>query len=492
MMFDKPRTPKLSRPPRYRPAGLEPKAMIPTELEINFYEDLDDLSDEALSEEALEEDEQTSQRDDEALDRALMSIEDYRSHELRPSNDGGSPEVTRQDVQCNYDDLADMVAVASQLLENDAQISRATFRLGKVILDVHIDPGSKPTLGKLVSRGLAITNKDAAITRRTYSKANEAASEFGLDALSSDELSMIEPLLESLAEMKEKLVTQLDELKVIQKSFARRMLTLDNTRKIEESIDLTRRYEMSACTTPRTSSRLAETKTSSKQETLESELTELQGKLKESEDDPRSSSRISTRISRIKTELQFLKTKSILDRTKNTSDLKNRSVNLSYDSSSERPASACSSRRGSVVRRMNWDDFTPTSSSKTLELDTFDELPSSSIALSSDLMKEQLSNRREKQELEEQRMKFEIEAEASKRKLELQSSSIATQKQQLDAERRQLQEERSLQMQMSRDNLRRRSQLQSLFQTFMDRAEKMRLSPDQDYLIQDLKEQLLY
>lgn len=481
-MLDNAQLPKPTKPSRYAEANsIEPKVRLGLDHEYSLYDDIDALTEEANYKEF-------SLIIDDSLDRAFMSIEDYRSHELRHAKGRVIDQEDRYEVQCSAEDIEEMLRIASQLLANPAQSTCATFHFDKFVLDIQMIPDSKSKISKAVSQTLT-TNGKGTSTRRTLRKAKVAARNFGLDAFPTDDLSLLEPLLSSVEKLKTKLTEQLDELKVIKKSFMRRMQTLENTRKIEESIDLTRRYEMSACSTPRPGSRLADDKTTSNQEDLEAELAELQMKLKACEEDHRNTSRISTRISRIKTELQFLKTKNVISRTKTITDRRNPSLDFSFSFPSERPQSSCSIRRGPGTGL--WDECNTSAFRRPKELEHYDDLHNTSVTLSSDLMKEQLSVRREKQELEEQRMKIEIEADASKRKLEIQAASVASQKEQLETERRQLNQERSQHMQMNREYMRRRSQLQSMYQALMSRIEELRLSPHQANMLKDLKDQLL-
>jgi hypothetical protein len=494
----KTKTPRLSKPPRYREVvPLEPKADLKHTTEPMFDEDFDDLTVEESEDEGSNEGSDAS-----TLCRAMMAVEDYRSHELRQSRGEVTKLADHYEVHCAYEDLEDMVKIGKELIANEPVISFATLRIGRLVLDVHLKTQSKDKVAQIVSRSL--TTGCTTSTRRSLNKAKEAAIKGGYDAVTSEEFNLMDPLLQDIKQLRDGLMEQLDEVKAVKNSYMRRIQNLDSTRKIEESIELTRRYEMSACSTPRHGSRLGELsgnstprsfvrpgeKMTGKQEELEKELCSLQEKLKEGEEDPRSTSKLSTRISRIKTELQALKTSSILNRTKTMTDRKVRStLSMSFDGPIDRPSSAFSGRRSSIG--LTWGELAQNTSMKSLELDSFDESSSTSVALSSDVMKEQLVLRRERQEIEEQRMKIEIEAEAAKRKLAVQVASLALQKEQLEADRKVLQQERSMQMQLSRENLRKRSQLQGLFQNLMARAEESLLNPQQDIFFQDIQEQLL-
>jgi hypothetical protein len=345
-------------------------------------------------------------------------------------------------VECSREDLADMIRTGTELLGSEASSGRV--KIGRLVLDVTLTPQSKNSLGHAISQAFM---KD---TRRMIREVKEAACKSGSDALASEDLDLIQPVLREVEVLREKLIEQLDEVKAIKNSYWRRIQNLDNTRKIEESIELTRRYEMSAYSTPRSVSRLEEStpraieSTLGKQEDLEKELLTLQERLKESGGNPRDTSKISTRISRIKTELQSLKTNLVISRTKTM-----RGLNMSVNFDMERPASVCSVRRS--TSGVNWADQS---------IDCFDN----SAVLSSEVMREQLALRRDRQDLEEQCMKTEIETHAARRKLEMQTASLNTQKEQLQAERKQIEHERNMLLQFSRDNLRRRSEVQLLVQ----------------------------
>jgi hypothetical protein len=492
--------PQLSKPPRYREVvPSEPKA----DLKLTTKADIEDFDDLTVEESEDAGSDEGSDSDASSLCRARMAVEDYRSHELRQSRGEVTKLADHYEVHCAYEDLEDMVKIGKELIANEPVISFATLRIGRLVLDVHLKTQSKDKVAQALSRSLMTSSKTSA--RRGINKAKEAASKGGYDAVTSEEFSLMDPLLQDIKQLRDGLMEQLDEVKAVKNSFMRRIQNLDSTRKIEDSIELTRRYEMSACSTPRPGSRLGDLSGSStprsvlrpgevnipgKQEELEKELGVLQEQLREGEGDPRSTSKISTRISRIKTELQALKTRSILHRTKTMKDRNVRSsLSMSFDGPIDRPSSAFSGRRSSIG--MTWGELAQNTSMKSLELDSFDGVSCTSVALSSDVMKEQLALRRERQEIEEQRMKMEIEAEAAKRKLAMQVASLATQKEQLEADRKVLQQERSMQMQLSRENLRRRSQLQGLFQHLMARAEESRLDPQQDLFFQDIQEQLL-
>jgi hypothetical protein len=460
------RKPQIKKPPRYR-------EVLPTQLKkVSFRPNLEVT-------EVAEDPETLGEQGQSALSRAQMAVEDYRSHELRQSRgeviDGGHFEVN-----CPYADIEDIVKMGAELIANETQASATTLKIGALRLDLRMMPQSKSSIG----RALSLSLQEPSSTRLIWRRVKEAGSKGGYDALTEADLSLIEPMLGEIEQLREGLKEQLDEVRAVKNSYLRRMHSLRDSRKIEESIDLTRRYEMSACTTPRSRSRLneadgnfrqstlkAEESTSHKQEELEDELRTLQDKLREADADPRGTSKISTKISRVKTELQFLRTKKVLKRTTNTAV---RSLNSSFDDLN-RSSSSCLSMQSSA-----FDDF----AKKQPDLDAFDE--ACSTPLSSDVMKEQLSLRRSRHELEEQRMQMEIDAEAAKRKLEVQVASLATQKEQLEAERRQFQQERSMQLQLSRENLRRRSQLQGVYQSLI----AYEVSAQQDSL-QDIADQLL-